>query len=1334
MNVTALDIINLLNRHEDEDFRRACEIIKDVCSMKDYPIAKKLQWISDIISFDFYTPLHEELVQRFDAEDNSAVQLIVDTFTAVIDAYSLECCDQKRMISPLCSKILTQDYSQTISRHLGQINQYTKSVLLLLISITKCSRHLGRLVYQNFDWKSKAVPKLQNCQQHDIRAVYIHFICTLIQSNDSEIIHSLVFLKVGGVTSLFKDLKSDDIHTIRLLLSTCYQSVICNKDLKFGCQLHLLSKMVVGNLFQLLDSADHQELHNDISEFIRNVATQTGVGLCLQDQTLLMDSKNDDDNNINGASHGTKQQSTKSILLFICDKLVQSLDQESYKDLLLEIIQTNTYLMPSIMRTQSRNLAAQKSQVWLDQCSVLISILDLSIIVTDLTRNGAEDDVSQSIEAEHLIDYVVPAMCSKSVLSRCLQNQCGLIKFVSILLLNAIMKRLKRVIGILEDQNLSSVVARLKEIVFRKLPEAQVVIGIIAYIDKAKLSENSDGKPAEDADKDGLLLRDLKDQQNDAGLFDQFNDYESLYIGILNALTHYRALMSSVDGDTQADTFKFDCGKAFKGLDGVLQCILNQKGLTDQQLLLLEAVIDLLKVSLGDVNWLVVESSTNLSRFGTLVVICRYLKQASSQLSADIHNLLLNILVQYSAFKYHRLEAELVIETLVNGSGSAQLCGGLDESLSVVDQVIVAVCKSPQNYVSEYQEICMASMQGDQSTDDDKVSAHLSQLAVPNAILPTIGNSSELSIRKSPFSMFWVVLFKKLKLFYLENADSKDVQRVVFKFISRLLCHFMLLNQVEFQCIYAQLEILVSKLTGQSDITNLIDSFEASSLSGNPVYYLLIPMVVVHRIKCAYKESGDRNTNILDFDSLCLHLIKSKQAIYYSDLLCVYRGLCSQEKYIQAVLFWNNICSLIKDAQQLQSAKEEWFQLILSLPQSDRLAEALLAVILIDRKKQSIMCLSDQQKQIIVEKIRQFSGLQSNAALYSLVQSLALASPSSRCSTQRELSVNCGVVDLNDQGALIPEMNLNEQELVSILNQEIKSGDVVGFIEDIDGKQMVQLALEVDKSEDSLYKVMETLKYSFAYLSLSDTQDLGILFEKNIIALCLCCTSSQRLILRKFAWCIINACYRVFKKSSVIDILEDKFATSTPSTGKDDGVQQRNFQSKRKSKKSFNEYDLRIRNVPTRRQMFLITNLFVESALVNYDVSIQRVHEIVVPNLISVFAAKCMLILQHPYSEMFQIINEYLLSKLILDFQKVPLFRQLIYSTDVFHARMHRLWILDLLVHGIKTQEDARIAIKCHVKNILMPLAEYEADYKTANLMKEVLSQLQHTSLQLKTE
>lgn len=94
----------------------------------------------------------------------------------------------------------------------------------------------------------------------------------------------------------------------------------------------------------------------------------------------------------------------------------------------------------------------------------------------------------------------------------------------------------------------------------------------------------------------------------------------------------------------------------------------------------------------------------------------------------------------------------------------------------------------------------------------------------------------------------------------------------------------------------------------------------------------------------------------------------------------------------------------------------------------------------------------------------------------------------------------------------------------------------------------------------------------------------------------------------------------------------------------------------------------------------------------------------IVPSMVTLFAARSLSILLRPDSPLYPHVNRYLLSSPFLNLEEIPLFYTTMFSSNSARdqAKKECDWILNLLLHGLKTDLDYKLCQRRHVVDILL--------------------------------
>ncbi|KAJ3124397.1 hypothetical protein HK098_001168 [Nowakowskiella sp. JEL0407] len=187
----------------------------------------------------------------------------------------------------------------------------------------------------------------------------------------------------------------------------------------------------------------------------------------------------------------------------------------------------------------------------------------------------------------------------------------------------------------------------------------------------------------------------------------------------------------------------------------------------------------------------------------------------------------------------------------------------------------------------------------------------------------------------------------------------------------------------------------------------------------------------------------------------------------------------------------------------------------------------------------------------------------------------------------------------------------------------------------------------------------------------STAADPRKLVESNIIGLCVMGLSSQNKIIRRTSSYVVEQIYVLINKSS--DAFKDK------------------------------------------NQILVLLDSF-RNAIVCEDDTLPRI-----PAIISIFVAHSISILLKPESNMYPIVNRFLLQRAHMDLEDIPLFYELFFSSSS-EARRERVWMLRLLLNGLSDFSDYKLYKRRHVFDILTGLFNSPlADQMSRKLILEIL-------------
>lgn len=110
-----------------------------------------------------------------------------------------------------------------------------------------------------------------------------------------------------------------------------------------------------------------------------------------------------------------------------------------------------------------------------------------------------------------------------------------------------------------------------------------------------------------------------------------------------------------------------------------------------------------------------------------------------------------------------------------------------------------------------------------------------------------------------------------------------------------------------------------------------------------------------------------------------------------------------------------------------------------------------------------------------------------------------------------------------------------------------------------------------------------------------------------------------------------------------------------------------------------------------------------------------------IPSIIASFIAQSLMILLKPESDMYPVINTFLLQRPLLDLDDIPLFYSLFYSSGT-NSRSERIWILRLLKNGLNSDLDFHVIQRRHAMELLFTFFSSSlSDLQTRKLTMEII-------------
>ena len=249
----------------------------------------------------------------------------------------------------------------------------------------------------------------------------------------------------------------------------------------------------------------------------------------------------------------------------------------------------------------------------------------------------------------------------------------------------------------------------------------------------------------------------------------------------------------------------------------------------------------------------------------------------------------------------------------------------------------------------------------------------------------------------------------------------------------------------------------------------------------------------------------------------------------------------------------------------------------------------------------------------------------------------------------------------------------------------------------------------------------------------TDYSVLNKLFELNLVGLAVASLSSECCVARRLGYFVLDRLMCIFDEADILGQIREveekrRIKGNSRQPLNDEGYESNDdgFSRKRSRREPAQVVPMTVakamlRNVAERRQLFLLLNSLRNAISASRD----RVSDPCprIPAFISLFVAQVIQILMTPSSDMYPLVNQFLLQRPSMDLADIPMFYALFHSRDVDNSKRERAWILRLMLYSVRTNDDVKLMRKRFAPELLRSMSVY-LDKRTQVLISEVLSQL----------
>eukprot|EP00698_Gefionella_okellyi_P023768 TRINITY_DN8211_c0_g1_i1.p1 TRINITY_DN8211_c0_g1~~TRINITY_DN8211_c0_g1_i1.p1 ORF type:complete len:2009 (-),score=482.27 TRINITY_DN8211_c0_g1_i1:60-6050(-) len=579
------------------------------------------------------SPECAELLAIWEAQhENRTSNVSIATISLLSDILFKTNTDAQRSRSVVVGrKIIKSKLKILYSLLTSSVRPATKATLKLLAAIGELSTVTARELQQRFDFSLPVLARLGDPRQKEELSSHIHehytrFALSFIKSGDANSIKAL--LTAGTfLSNVFSALESDRDAVLLDVFHSFTELVVLNRE---------VPRKEKGQFFSLTVLQKISVGYDREAAVVAATHTLLMHLCCSPRHGVSPDQKGW---NVNNA---VLAPGARTVLRFI-----GALKSPStlMRQLVVETLKANPALQLPYLKSFPFAAEPRPSSLWLVNAAFMIQLIDLPV---------PPFGVSPPAEATLLSGYILPLPMTRAHLSKGLQHSNGLVKYMSVSILLAVLKKMEAILDAVNTAGWTEVADAIRDDLRAKLPDLSLLLGLCGQcVQKVSGSEQTQ------------VVN------------------EPLYLRVLCVIGLFQRLMPEVLVDTTFDFMR-----------------LLTRDVTNYSVAVQYGILSLLR-SVPALRWSGGASGADGSHLGTMFRLLLSCTEAA--VYEQVHALLTNILLETSVFDGCESEIDLWISAL-------------DESvIGFMDATIISASHKQQTLATEARGL---SAVGDSAVDD----------------------------------------------------------------------------------------------------------------------------------------------------------------------------------------------------------------------------------------------------------------------------------------------------------------------------------------------------------------------------------------------------------------------------------------------------------------------------------------------------------------------------------------------------------------------------------------------------------------------------------------
>jgi nucleolar pre-ribosomal-associated protein 1 len=304
---------------------------------------------------------------------------------------------------------------------------------------------------RNLEVKGLTKPVVEDPARPSVRTVYLRFFLSFLQNGEPSVRNGVLGLR-SWITPIFKHLKTDSAEIIRDFLECMTTRVLDEKEIPRATKTNFFNEWTLSHVLGLytreetvkVSKAGKEEekpLADIAHEFLLNACTKRGAGICFPDHGWYPPGHSDGEE---------KKKNAPKVHNRILSSLLTSIRPYAdtmQLDLALGICKTCPELVADhFLSNPAFSFEPKLTSTWIGYSTFLGSIITLPIP----ENFGAPTASALPPPTNVIVENILPKPLNKTVLTKCLTHENGLIKFLTTRLLVTAFQKLRSVLDALD--------------------------------------------------------------------------------------------------------------------------------------------------------------------------------------------------------------------------------------------------------------------------------------------------------------------------------------------------------------------------------------------------------------------------------------------------------------------------------------------------------------------------------------------------------------------------------------------------------------------------------------------------------------------------------------------------------------------------------------------------------------------------------------------------------------------------------------------------------------------------------------------------------------------